>query len=94
MTIKVAINGLDVLGDLFSGKHRKYEEIEIVAVNDLTDAPMLAHLIKYDSVHGIFDAEVGSEDDHLVVNGKKIKVYAEKDPSAIAMGRFGYRYRH
>ena len=86
MTIKVAINGFGRIGRVVFRLARKHDEIEIVAVNDLTDAPMLAHLLKYDSVHGIFDAEVGSEEDHLIVDGKKIKVYAEKDPSQLPWG--------
>ncbi|WP_262177359.1 type I glyceraldehyde-3-phosphate dehydrogenase [Saccharococcus sp. Marseille-Q5394] len=86
MTIKMAINGFGRIGRVVMREASKHEEIEIVAVNDLTDAQMLAHLLKYDSVHGIFDAEVGSEEDHLVVDGKKIKVYAEKDPSNLPWG--------
>ena len=86
MTVKVAINGFGRIGRVVFRLARKHEEIEIVAVNDLTDAQMLAHLLKYDSVHGILDAEVGSEEDHLVVDGKKIKVYAEKDPSQLPWG--------
>ncbi|MDW0118418.1 type I glyceraldehyde-3-phosphate dehydrogenase [Sporosarcina thermotolerans] len=89
MTLKIAINGFGRIGRLVFREAQKNEEIEVVAVNDLTDAPMLAHLLKYDSVHGIFDAEVGSEDNHLVVNGKKIKVYAEKDPAQLPWGDLG-----
>lgn len=89
MTLKIAINGFGRIGRLVFREAQKNEDIEVVAVNDLTDAPMLAHLLKYDSVHGIFDAEVGSEDNHLVVNGKKIKVYAEKDPSQLPWGDLG-----
>ena len=94
MAIKVAINGFGRIGRVVFREAQKHEEIEIVAVNDLTDAQMLAHLLKYDSVHGIFDAEVGSEEDHLIVDGKKIKVYAEKDPSQLPWGELGYRCRH
>ncbi|HEX5563651.1 MAG TPA: glyceraldehyde 3-phosphate dehydrogenase NAD-binding domain-containing protein, partial [Sporosarcina sp.] len=86
MTIKMAINGFGRIGRVVMREARKHDEIEIVAVNDLTDAQMLAHLLKYDSVHGIFDAEVSSEDDYLIVDGKKIKVYAEKDPSQLPWG--------
>lgn len=86
LTIKMAINGFGRIGRVVMREASKHDEIEIVAVNDLTDAQMLAHLLKYDSVHGIFDAEVGSEEDHLVVDGKKIKVYAEKDPSNLPWG--------
>lgn len=86
MTIKMAINGFGRIGRVVMREARKHDEIEIVAVNDLTDAQMLAHLLKYDSVHGIFDAEVSSEEDSLIVDGKKIKVYAEKDPSQLPWG--------
>ncbi|MFC5602428.1 type I glyceraldehyde-3-phosphate dehydrogenase [Sporosarcina koreensis] len=86
MTIKMAINGFGRIGRVVMREARKHDEIEIVAVNDLTDAQMLAHLLKYDSVHGIFDAEVSSEEDYLIVDGKKIKVYAEKDPSQLPWG--------
>ncbi|GEN82798.1 glyceraldehyde-3-phosphate dehydrogenase 1 [Sporosarcina luteola] len=86
MTLKMAINGFGRIGRLVMREAQKHENIEIVAVNDLTDAAMLAHLLKYDSVHGIFDAEISSEEDHLLVNGKKIKVYAEKDPSQLPWG--------
>lgn len=89
MAIKVAINGFGRIGRVVFREAQKHEELEIVAVNDLTDAQMLAHLLKYDSVHGIFNAEVGSEEDHLVVDGKKIKVYAEKDPSQLPWGELG-----
>jgi len=83
MTLKMAINGFGRIGRVVFREAMAHDDIEIVAVNDLTDAAMLAHLLKYDSVHGIFDAEVGSDENHLVVNGKKIRVYAEKDPSVL-----------
>lgn len=86
MTIKMAINGFGRIGRVVMREARKHDEIEIVAVNDLTDAQMLAHLLKYDSVHGIFDVDVSSEGDYLIVDGKKIKVYAEKDPSQLPWG--------
>ncbi|WOV86540.1 type I glyceraldehyde-3-phosphate dehydrogenase [Sporosarcina oncorhynchi] len=86
MTIKMAINGFGRIGRVVFREASKHDNIEIVAVNDLTDSAMLAHLLKYDSVHGTFDAEVGSEEGYLVVNGKKIKVYAEKDPAQLPWG--------
>ncbi|NYF26040.1 type I glyceraldehyde-3-phosphate dehydrogenase [Sporosarcina sp. JAI121] len=86
MTVKIAINGFGRIGRIVFREALKQEEIEVVAVNDLTDAAMLAHLLKYDSVHGVFDAEVSSDNDHLVVNGKKVRVYAEKDPAALPWG--------
>ncbi len=89
MTLKIAINGFGRIGRKVFREALKQEEIEIVAVNDLTNAAMLAHLLKYDSVHGIFDADVSSDNDTLIVNGKEIKVYAEKDPAALPWGELG-----
>ena len=65
---------------------------EVVAVNDLTDAKTLAHLLKYDTNHGTLNAEVAVEDDNIVVNGKKIKVFAERDPKNIPWGEMGVEY--
>ncbi len=85
MTVKVAINGFgrigrNVLRQYFS---KDWDSLEIVAINDLTDANTLAHLLKYDSVHGRFNGEVVASDGALVVNGKTIKVSAERDPKAL-----------
>jgi glyceraldehyde 3-phosphate dehydrogenase len=65
------------------------EGIEVVAINDLTDTKTLAHLFKYDSVHGVFKGEVDAKDDTLVVNGKEIKVFSQKDPALIPWGEVG-----
>ncbi|RNF39337.1 type I glyceraldehyde-3-phosphate dehydrogenase [Planococcus salinus] len=81
MTLKMAINGFGRIGRIVFRQAMAIDDIEIVAVNDLTDAPMLAHLLKYDSVHGILDAEVSAEGDDIIVNGKKIRVFSEKDPA-------------
>ena len=89
MTLKIAINGFGRIGRIVFREALKQEEIEIVAVNDLTDAAMLAHLLKYDSIHGVFDAEVSADNDTLVVDGKKVKVYAERDPAALPWGELG-----
>ncbi len=78
--IKIAINGFGRIGRLSFRILNQNEEVEVVAINDLTDATMLAHLLKYDSVHGKFQGDVQTEGDFLIVNGKKIKVYAERDP--------------
>lgn len=81
MAIHVAINGFGRIGRLVFRGAIKDKDFEIVAINDLTDAPTLAHLLKYDSVHGRFPGEVGvGAGGSLVVNGKKISVLAEKDP--------------
>ena len=89
MTLKMAINGFGRIGRVVFREALKSEEIEIVAINDLTDAAMLAHLLKYDSVHGIFDAEVSSDGDYLIVDGKKVRVYEERDPAALPWGDLG-----
>lgn len=89
MTLKMAINGFGRIGRVVFREALKSEEIEIVAINDLTDAKMLAHLLKYDSVHGIFDAEVSSDGDYLIVDGKKVRVYEERDPAALPWGDLG-----
>ncbi len=79
--IKVAINGFGRIGRItFRGLIQK-ENIEVVALNDLTDAKTLGHLLKYDSIHGKFPGEVLVDGDYLVVNGNRIKIYAERDPA-------------
>ncbi len=83
MTLKIAINGFGRIGRVVFREALQRKEVEVVAINDLTDAAMLAHLLKYDSVHGVFDAEVSSEGEYLIVNGNKVRVYAEKDPSVL-----------
>ena len=67
----------------------KEEGIEFVAVNDLTDAKTLAHLLKYDSVHGVFPGTVEAKEDAIIVDGKEIKVFAETDPSKLPWGQMG-----
>ena len=81
MTVKIAINGFGRIGRLVLREAFATKDVEVVAINDLTDAAMLAHLLKYDSVHGIFDADVQSDESSIIVNDKKISVFAEKDPA-------------
>ena len=84
MAIRVAINGFGRIGRLtFRNLIARSSEFEVVAVNDLTDNNTLAMLLKYDSVHGRFDGEVSFDDENLIVNGKKIRVYAERNPGAL-----------
>jgi glyceraldehyde 3-phosphate dehydrogenase len=83
MSVKVAINGFGRIGRNFMRTCRGYGEIEIVAVNDLTDSKTLAHLLKYDSVHGIFGAEVKATDGAISVDGKEIKVLAVTTPEKL-----------
>lgn len=80
MAIRVAINGFGRIGRNFFRTCRGNNDIEIVGINDLTDAKTLAHLLKYDSVHGIFAADVAAGDGSIIVDGKEIKVSAERAP--------------
>ncbi|MBF0330001.1 MAG: type I glyceraldehyde-3-phosphate dehydrogenase [Nitrospirae bacterium] len=83
MAIRVAINGFGRIGRNFFRTCKGYGDIEIVGINDLTDAKTLAHMLKYDSVHGIFDADVKSGDGSIIVDGKEIKVSAETAPEKL-----------
>ena len=83
MTIKLAINGFGRIGRVVFRQALLNDEVEVVAVNDLTDASMLAHLLKYDSVHGTLDADVSAKDGSIFVDGKEVKVFAEKDPAQL-----------
>jgi glyceraldehyde 3-phosphate dehydrogenase len=87
--VKVAINGFGRIGRTFLRACLQKEGIAVVAINDLTDTKTLAHLFKYDSVHGVFKGEVHAKDDALVVNGKEIKVFSQKDPALIPWGEVG-----
>lgn len=90
--IKIAINGFGRIGRCFFRIAYTRPEFEIVAINDLTDAKTLAHLLKYDSVHRAFKGEVSYGADHLIVDGKKIKIVAEKDPSTLPWKEMGIDY--
>ena len=85
MAVKVGINGFGRIGRLVfkAAIEENAKEIEIVAVNDLTDAKTLAHLLKYDSTFGRFKGEVEAKESALIVNGKEIKVFSQKDPALI-----------
>ena len=90
MSVRVGINGFGRIGrNVFRAAHDRGEGIEIVAVNDITDAPTLAHLLKYDSVHGRYPGTVEQGDDGLVVDGKPVRVLAERDPAALPWSDLG-----
>jgi len=89
MAVKIGINGFGRIGRVVFRAALKNPNIEVVAVNDLTDANMLAHLLKYDSVHGTLQEEVTVDGDNLVVAGQRVKVTAERDPAQIAWGELG-----
>jgi glyceraldehyde 3-phosphate dehydrogenase len=83
MSLRVAINGFGRIGRNFLRASRGYNEFEIVAINDLTDAKTLAHLLKYDSVHGIFSADVKTDNGSITVDGREIKVFAVTEPEKL-----------
>jgi glyceraldehyde 3-phosphate dehydrogenase len=86
MAIKVGINGFGRIGrQVFRAMHGN-DDFDVVAVNDLTDSKTLAHLLKYDSVHGKFAGDVKAEGDALVIDGKKLQVLAERDPAKLPWG--------
>ena len=84
MGVKIGINGFGRIGrNVFRAVHQYHPGIEIVAANDLTNAETLAHLLKYDSVHGTLEATIRAEADQIMVDGKKVKVLSVKDPAEI-----------
>ncbi|AZB23342.1 MULTISPECIES: type I glyceraldehyde-3-phosphate dehydrogenase [Chryseobacterium] len=91
-TIKVGINGFGRIGRLVFRAMTERDNIEVVGINDLINAEYMAYMLKYDSVHGIFPGEVSVEGNDLVVNGKKIRVTAEKDPSNLKWDEIGADY--
>jgi glyceraldehyde 3-phosphate dehydrogenase len=90
MAVKVGINGFGRIGrNLFRAAHEAGSDLEFVAVNDLIDAEMIAHLFKYDSILGRFPGEVEAVEDGIAVDGKEIKVLGDKDPAALPWGDLG-----
>ncbi|MDR6999501.1 type I glyceraldehyde-3-phosphate dehydrogenase [Neobacillus niacini] len=89
MTVKVGINGFGRIGRNVFRAALNNSNIEIVAINDLTDANMLAHLLKYDTVHGTLSEDVTVDGEYLVVGGQKVKVIAERDPAQLGWGDLG-----
>lgn len=83
MPAKVAINGFGRIGRNVMRIARQSEAFEVVAINDLTDATTLAHLFKYDSVHGIFPGQVETDGNNLLIDGKKITILSQRDPSQL-----------
>lgn len=90
--VKVGINGFGRIGRLVFRRFLEMPEIEVVKINDLTDNATLAHLFKYDSVHGKYPGEVSHDADHLLVGGKKILASSEKNPEALGWGDLGVEY--
>src|SRR5437868_6559143 len=86
-TVKVAINGFGRIGRLVYRQIYNMEGIDVVAINDLTSPKVLAHLLKYDSAQGRFDAEVTAGEKSISVNGDEVLIYAQKDPAQIPWGQ-------
>ncbi|QWA08967.1 glyceraldehyde-3-phosphate dehydrogenase [Sodalis ligni] len=89
MTIKVGINGFGRIGRIVFRAAQERDDVEIVGINDLLDADYMAYMLKYDSTHGRFNGTVEVQNGHLVVNGKTIRVTAEKDPANLKWGEIG-----
>src|ERR1043165_1192707 len=90
MTIKVGINGFGRIGRMvFRAAVQDFPDVEIVAINDLLEPDYLAYMLKYDSVHGIFNGKIEFEGNTLIVNGKKIRLSAVKDPAELKWGEVG-----
>jgi len=87
--MKIAINGFGRIGRIFLRNIITKLDIEVVAINDLTDAQTLAHLFKYDSVHRGFKGTVTADDEHLYINDKKIRILVERDPSLLPWKELG-----
>lgn len=87
--VKIAINGFGRIGRSAFKIANEREDVEVVAINDLTDTRTLAHLLKYDSSYGIYDREVTFDEENIIIDGKKIRVFAEKDPSALPWANLG-----
>ena len=85
--VKVGINGFGRIGRIFF--REGFEKLDIIGINSLDSVAGMAHLLKYDSSHGIFNAEVSHDEKHLIVNGKKIPVSQSKDPAQIPWRAWG-----
>lgn len=92
MSIKVGINGFGRIGRMVFRASLDHPEIEIVGINDLCPAEYLAYMLKYDTMHGRFAAEVKSNDYGIVVNGREIPVFAERNPANLPWGKIGAEY--
>ncbi len=90
MAIKIGINGFGRIGRMvFRAAFQNFSDIEVVGINDLLEPDYLAYMLKYDSVHGRFKGEVSVEGNHLIVNGRKIRLTQERDPSALKWSEVG-----
>ena len=87
--MRVAINGFGRIGRVTTRLLLERHDIELIAVNDLTDTRTLAHLFKYDSVHGVFPGDVAHDPQHLILGGRRIKAFAMKEPSQLPWKALG-----
>lgn len=92
MAIKIGINGFGRIGRLVFRAAIENPNVEVVGINDLFDAKQLAYLLKYDTIHGVFPGTVEAVDGALIVNGKKIRLTAEKDPANLKWNEIGAEY--
>ncbi|MEC7839675.1 MAG: type I glyceraldehyde-3-phosphate dehydrogenase [Chlamydiota bacterium] len=92
MTCNIAINGFGRIGRLVFRNAILRDDVKILAINDLVPADNLAYLLKYDSTHGRFPGEITSDANSITVNGKKVNVYSERDPSNLPWGKLGVDY--
>ena len=92
MALKVAINGFGRIGRMVLRAGLSHQDVEFVAINDLTDPATLAHLLKYDSSQGKLQADLSGTDHSLIVNGKEVRIYREKDPSKIPWKEVGAEF--
>ncbi len=92
MSIKIGINGFGRIGRMVLRCSLDHPEIEIVGINDLCPADYLAYMVKYDTMHGGFAGTIGSTENAIVVNGKEIPIFAEKDPANLPWGKIGAEY--
>jgi glyceraldehyde 3-phosphate dehydrogenase len=89
VAIRIAINGFGRIGRMFYRAAFDNKELDVVAVNDITDAPTLAHLLKYDSIHGVLPQKVKAEGDQIMFDGHALKVLAERDPAKLPWKQLG-----
>ncbi len=89
MAVKIGISGFGRIGRLVFRRMRQLGGFDVVAINDITDAATLAYLLKYDSVHGMYGGDVKADGDSIVVDGKKFKIIAEKDPAKLPWKELG-----
>ena len=90
--IKIGINGFGRIGRLVFRAAQSRKDVQVVAINDLLDVDYIAYMLKYDSVHGKFDGTIEVKDGQLVVNGKAIRITAEKEPANLKWGEVGADY--